>query len=576
MASPVKLRDICHARSGDKGDIANIGLVAYDPAHYTWLAEHVTAAAVTAHLGARVKGPVRRYELANIGALNFVVEGALGGGVTRSLVLDGHGKGFSSILLDMEISAPPPELSSEADAARPARRSTPGPNGKVVRLGGGSAYEGDHLDAARELAASGAIDYLVFDCLSEKTIIECMLRKLDGGMAYDVLLEAKLRAVLAECRRNGVKIIANAGGLDIEGAAEKAAVVARELGLAGTKIAFVTGGEMLDAVRAADPTINETGQPVSSLGNGLLGAHAYGGAWPIAEALAGGADIVLTSRAGDSAQYLGPLLHAFGWASDDWQSIGRGLGLGHLMECAGQVSGGFYADPGMKDVSDLDRLGFPIATVAADGNAVITKLAGTGGTVTAGTVKEQLVYEIADPTDYRHTDGIVDFTRAEVAALGPDLVAVTGVDGKARPDKVKVVLANQEGYVGVGRVLYGGSGAYAKARLAADVVAKRLEALHGVDPAGLRFDYIGVNALFDWHVDTDAAKEVELRVAGSFATRAEAEKVLIEVSMLPCNGPAGAAWGRPLDQGGVEAVVGFYSTLMPHDTVHYEVRQLVA
>ena len=571
----VKLRDICHARSGDKGDTANIGLIAYDPAHYPWLVEHVTADAVAAHLGARVRGPVRRYELPKIGALNFAIEGALGGGVTRSLIIDGHGKGFSAILLDMEVAAPPP-ASSGADAVPPAPPTAPAPGGMVVRLGGGSAYEADHLDAARELAASGAIDYLVFDCLSEKTIIECMLRKLADGTAYDVFLEAKLRAVLAECRRNGVKIIANAGGLDIDGAAEKAATVARELGLAGTKIAYVAGGDVLDAVRAADPAINETGRPVSSLGNGLLGAHAYGGAWPIAEALAGGADIVLTSRAGDSAQYLAPLAHAFGWASDDWQRIGRGLGLGHLMECAGQVSGGYYADPGCKEVPDLDRLGFPIAEVTADGNAVITKLAGTGGTVTPGTVKEQLVYEIADPADYRHTDGIVDFTGAEVTALGPDRVALTDVDGTPRPDKVKVVLANREGYVGVGRILYGGSGAYDKARLAAAVVAKRLEALHGADPAALRFDYVGVNALFDWQVDAAAAKEVELRVAGSFATRAEAEKVLLEVSMLPSNGPAGASWGRPIDQGGVESVVGFYSTLMPHDTVDYRVRELVA
>ena len=571
MTSTIKLRDICHARSGDKGDTANIGLVAYDPAHYPWLVEHVTAEAVAAHLGVRVRGPVRRYELPKIDALNFVIEGALGGGVTRSLFIDGHGKGFSAILLDLEI-PPPPVPSLGRDAARPA----PARDGKVVRLGGGSAYEADHLEAARELAASGAVDYLVFDCLSEKTIIECMLRKLAGGTAYDVFLEAKLHAVLAECRRNGVKIIANAGGLDIEGAAEKATAVARELGLAGTKVAYVAGGDVLDAVRVANPPISETGQPVSSLGNGLLGAHAYGGAWPIAEALAGGADIVLTSRAGDSAQYLAPLVHAFGWAGDDWRRIGRGLGLGHLMECAGQVSGGYFADPGLKDVPGLDRLGFPIAEVTADGNAVITKLAGTGGTVTPGTVKEQLVYEIADPADYRHTDGVVDFTHAAVTELEPDRVAVTDIDGKPRPDKVKVVLANREGFVGVGRILYGGSGAHEKAQLAADVVAKRLAALHGVDPAGLRFDYIGVNALFDWQVDGTAAKEVELRVAGSFATRAEAEKVLIEVSMLPSNGPAGASWGRPLDQGGVEAIVGFYSTLIPHDTVNYEVRHLVA
>ena len=409
MDKRIRLREICHARSGDKGDTANIGLIAYDDRDFPWLAARVTADAVRAYLGDVVRGDVVRYELPRIGALNFVLHNALDGGVTRALKVDGHGKGLSAILLDMEI-PPPPD-----DPGEPARaRETPGVSGRTVRLGGGSASEADRMDAAAALVKRGRLDYLVFDCLSEKTIIECALRQLRGEPAYDVFLAAKLRRVLPDCHANGVRIIANAGGLDVEGAAEQAAAICRELGLGGIRIAYVRGGDVRAHVTRENLKITETGQPVSSLGNALVCAHAYGGAQPIVEALGLDADIVLTSRAGDSAQYLAPMMHAFGWADDDWTHIGRGLGVGHLMECAGQVSGGYFADPGVKDVPDLADIGFPIAEVDAEGEATITKPADTGGVVDERTCKEQLVYEISDPGEYVHTDGVVDFTETEL------------------------------------------------------------------------------------------------------------------------------------------------------------------
>ena len=225
----------------------------------------------------------------------------------------------------------------------------------------------------------------------------------------------------------------------------------------------------------------------------------------------------------------------------------------------------------------MDRLGFPIAEVYDSGDAIITKLPGTGGVVSEHTCKEQLVYEIADPSNYLHADGVVDFTNTVIRGVGSDRVSVTGTTGHPRTPTAKIALGNREGYVGLGRIMYGGTGAYEKARLAAEIVAKRLSVLHGPDIiSALSFDFVGVNALFPWDVDPSILKEVELRVAGRFATKDAAQTVLHEVSMLPCNGPAGASWGRPLDQGGVEEVIGFYSTLLPHDAIHYEVRETTA
>ena len=414
-----------------------------------------------------------------------------------------------------------------------------GNRNSCIRLGAGSAYENDRLEAALELAQSGEIDYLIFDCQSEKTLIDADLRKRNGGVGYDVFLEAKLRAVLLDCARNGTKIIANAGAADVEGAAKLTVKICQELNLAGIKVAYALGDDVFDLIKKLDPVVSETGKPASAFGDRLMAAHAYQGARLIVEGLQNGADIVLTGRAGDSAQYLAPMIYEFDWPLDDWNLMGKGLGIGHLMECAGQLTGGYYADPGMKEVPDLHRFGFPIAEVQSNGDAIITKLRGTGGLVSVRTCKEQLVYEIADPSNYMHNDGVVDFTTTEFEEVGFDRVSVTGTSGHPRPPTLKVGLGVQEGFVGIGRVIYGGSGAYAKARLAADVIAKRMRSFHGMDSSALRFDFIGVNSLFPWDIDPSVLREVELRVSGYFETSEEAGKVLYEVSTLPCNGPAG-------------------------------------
>lgn len=444
----------------------------------------------------------------------------------------------------------------------------------VIRIGGGSAHEADDVYPAKDMAENGALDYLVFDCQSEVALSKAFTRLEQGGVGYDNLFETKLRIVLPACAKNGIKIIANAGIIDPAGAATMASRVAKELGCDHLKIIYVTGGEVSDALRQRNPDILELGKPLSSLGNAMLGAVAYGGAKQIVDALDAGADIVITPRAGDSAQYLAAMVHAFGWSFTDWDKIGQGLGIGHILECSAQVSGGCYADPGKKSVEGLDRLGFPIAEVSADGSAIITKIPGTGGVINEQTCKEQIVYEIGDPTTYLHSDGVVDFSETRVTQVGENRVRVEGTRGKPKPLKVKVGLAVKDGYVGVGRLLFGGVGAYDKAQLAAETVTNQLVARHGIDRDAIRVDYIGYNALFDWGLDPSSLREIELRVSGRFATKAEAAQVVAAIALLPCNGPAGIFWPRPADQGTVEEITGYYSTLLDSGDVRYAIHEV--
>ncbi|MEW9617896.1 acyclic terpene utilization AtuA family protein [Shinella sp. S4-D37] len=442
---------------------------------------------------------------------------------------------------------------------------------KTIRIGAGSAHEGDDIYGAQILAERGDLDYIVFDCQSEVALSKAFLRRENGIPGYDVLFEAKLRKILPACVSRGTKIIANAGILDPKGAAVAISKVCSEMGYGHLKVAYVSGGEVTDQLRQLDPVIADTNAPLSAFGNAFLGAVAYGGAREIVAALAQDADIVITPRAGDSEQYLAAMMHEFGWSFDDWEKIGRGLGLGHLVECSAQVTGGCYADPGRKDVDGLERLGFPILEVEADGSAVISKVEGTGGVINEQTCREQLVYEIGDPSRYIHADAIVDFTTTTITQVGPDRVRIEGTGGKPKTDTAKIGLAVREGYIGVGRLLFGGVGALEKARLAAEICRKQLVERHGFSEDRLRFDFIGFNALFDWGTDPDAVREVELRVSGRAFTRAEAADVMTAVSLLPCNGPAGVFWPRPTDQGGIEEIMGYHSTLLPQDAVRYEV-----
>ena len=269
------------------------------------------------------------------------------------------------------------------------------------------------------------------------------------------------------------------------------------------KIAAVIGDDVLDACKDGDLPIMEFDGTIKQLGNRLLSANAYLGAEPMAQALNGGADIVITGRASDPALFLAPMIHAFGWAMDDWNLLGQGTVAGHLLECAGQITGGYFADPGYKDVEGLARLGFPIGEVGEDGALVITKVAGSGGAVTAQTCKEQLLYEVHDPKRYLQPDVVADFSQVKVEEIAPDRVRVSGGRGTKRTDTLKVSVGYVDSFIGEGQISYAGPGALARGRLALDIVRERLK-LTGVAASELRFELIGVESLHGAEVSAHA------------------------------------------------------------------------
>ena len=320
------------------------------------------------------------------------------------------------------------------------------------------------------------------------------------------------------------------------------------------------GDDVLEACRDGDLKIMEFESSIKQLGNRLLSANAYLGAEPMAQALSDGADVVITGRASDPALFLAPMIHAFGWAMDDWNLLGQGTLAGHLLECAGQITGGYFADPGHKDVAGLARLGFPIGEVGEDGALVITKVAGSGGAVTAQTCKEQLLYEVHDPKRYLQPDVVADFSQVKVEEIAPDRVRVSGGRGTQRTDTLKVSVGYVDGFIGEGQISYAGPGALARGRLALDIVRERLK-LTGVAASELRFELIGVNSLHGAEVSTRANEpyEVRVRVAGRTENLREAVRIGNEVETLYTNGPAagGGAWKSARD------VVAVASVLLP-------------
>jgi hypothetical protein len=429
---------------------------------------------------------------------------------------------------------------------------------RTIKLGSGAGYAGDRIEPALELAEKGDIDYLVFECLAERTIAlaqQAKMRNPDGG--YDPLLEARMRAVLVPCRERRIRIVTNMGAANPVAAAEKTRTIAKELGLTGLKIAAVTGDDLLDAVRAGDFTLEESGESVANLGNRIISANAYLGAGPIIDALAQGADVVITGRVGDPALFLAPLVHEFGWAMDDWERLGRGTLVGHLLECAGQITGGYFADPGLKDVPSLARLGFPIGVVAEDGTVEITKVAGSGGQISLATCKEQMLYEVHDPSRYLQPDVVGDFSGVEMEQVGPDRVRATGATGAPATGLLKVSVGYVDSYIGEGQISYAGPGALARGQLAREVVRERL-ALTGVQTSELRCDLIGVDALHGEALSGGREPyEVRLRVTGRTATLAEAVRVGNEVETLYTNGPAGGggAWKAAREVVAVQSVL---------------------
>jgi hypothetical protein len=379
-----------------------------------------------------------------------------------------------------------------------------------------------------------------------------------------------MRAVLRTCAEKGIRIVTNMGAANPLAAAAKVREVAQALGLAKLKIAAVVGDDVLEQLRDGDYR-DDTGAPVAELGERLLSANAYLGAQALVDALTQGADVVVTGRVADPALVLAPLIHEFGWAMDDWERLGQGTLAGHLLECAGQVSGGYFADPGYKDVANLARLGFPIGIVSEDGSLEITKVSGSGGAVTTATCTEQLLYEIHDPAAYLTPDVVADFSGVSMTQLGPDRVGVRGATGHPNSGLLKVSIGYVDSYVGEGQISYAGPGALARAQLAQDIVAERFR-ITGVPLDEVRFDLIGLNALHGARLAEQHPEpyEVRLRVAGRTGSMTQALRVGNEVETLYTCGPAGGGGASK----SARQVVAVRSTLIPaaqvHARIHFE------
>ena len=441
---------------------------------------------------------------------------------------------------------------------------------RTIRIGSGAGYSGDRIEPALELAEQGDIQYLVFECLGERTVAlaqQARMKNPDHG--YDPLLEERIRAVLPACAARGIKIVTNMGAANPLAAARKTAEIARSLGLSQLRIAAVIGDDVLEVCREQELPILEFEGSIRQLGNRLLSANAYLGAEPIAAALGGGADIVITGRASDPALFLAPMIDAFGWAMDDWNRLGQGTLAGHLLECAGQITGGYFADPGYKDVPDLARLGFPIGEVGCDGSLVITKVAGSGGAVTARTCKEQLLYEVHDPRRYIQPDVVADFSQVSIEEIAPDQVRVSGGRGQPRTETLKVSVGYLDGYIGEGQISYAGPGALARGRLALAIVRERLQ-LTGVAAGEWRFDLIGVDALHgaDLSARANEPYEVRVRVAGRTESLREAIRIGNEVETLYTNGPAGGGGASK----SARDVIAVASVLLPRELASPSIR----
>lgn len=440
---------------------------------------------------------------------------------------------------------------------------------KTLRIGSGAGYSGDRVEPAVELAEHGDLDYLVFECLAERTIALAQQARLaDPETGYDPLLSERMRRVLPFVGDGSVRrlrVITNMGAANPLAAAREVRRIAAELGLHGLKVAAVTGDDVLAALQADPQQLLDNGATLGSLGERLISANAYMGVEGIVEALRADADVVITGRVADPSLFLAPQLFEFGWAADDWSLLGRGTVTGHLLECAGQISGGYFADPGYKDVPDLARLGFPLAEVDASGSAVISKVAGSGGRIDTATCTEQLIYEVHDPAAYLTPDVCADFSAVAFHADGPNRVRVMGAQGKPRPETLKVSVGFLDGWIGEGQISYGGPGALARARLARDVVLERLK-LTGVSYEDIRAELMGVDSLHGDELGSRTAAEpweVRLRVAARCADKAQAVRVGNEVETLYTNGPYGGGGATK----GLRQVVAVASLFVPRSAV---------
>jgi len=414
-------------------------------------------------------------------------------------------------------------------------------------IGCGSGFSGDRTDGVPAvvdtlLRAGGQA--LIFETLAERTLALSQLAKnRDPEKGYEPLLDELLRPGMAACLRHGINIIGNFGAANPPAAARRVKALAQELGLPAPRIAVLSGDQLAEPEQL-DYLRRTLDADLATLD--IVSVNAYQGAREIAQALRAGAQIIVAGRVSDPSLTVGPALAHFGWDEDDWHRLGRATMAGHLLECGAQVTGGYFAVPGLKEVPGMDTLGFPVVSMDETGAFSVSKADYTGGLVSEQTVKEQLLYEVHDPAAYLTPDVTADISQVTVTPAGPDRIAVDGVTGHARPDTLKVNICYRGGWLAEAEISYAGIQAEARARLAAQTVQKRIGGR-----LKLRVDLIGAVSIFG---DDDGdylrrfpagrTRDVRLRIAAAHRQREIAQLVLREVTALYTCGPAGGGGVR--------------------------------
>jgi hypothetical protein len=440
---------------------------------------------------------------------------------------------------------------------------------ETVRLGCGAGTSDDRLEPALELAVKGDIDYLVFECLAERTIArENLARSRDPELGYSPSLHERMPLVLPACIERKIRIVSNMGAANPAAGARAVRRHASELGLRDIACAVVVGDDVGEVVkRMPELPLMETGEPLEALLPRMVSANAYLGADTVKAALDTGADVVLTGRVADPSLFLGTVMHHFDWDYQDWPLLAAGTVTGHLLECSGSVTGGCFAWPGKKEVEGLARLGFPFADVTADGSVHIGKPAGSGGRVDVMTCTEQLIYEMHDPANYITPDCVLDITDVRLHPAGEDRVRVEGMRAKPRTDTYKVTVGYFDGWIGEGEVSYAGPDAVARARLGGEIVRERLK-MRGFSYDDFRIDLIGMSSLHGALQARPVPYEVRLRVAGRAQDRKAAHAVGFEVRTLHVNGPGSAGGGMDPK---VRQVLAVKSVLLPRRYVNPQI-----
>lgn len=444
---------------------------------------------------------------------------------------------------------------------------------KKVKIGGGQGFWGDSNDAAIHMVRHSDIDYLGCDYLAELTLSIMQRQKLKNpAMGYARDFVGLVKEIGKEAYEKNIKILTDAGGMNIDGCVKEVSETLKEQGVEKFKIGYVTGDDMLARI----PEMMKQGigfQNMDDVGDfneikdKIVNANVYYGHEPILECLNQEADMVITGRATDSALFLSPMMYEFGWAPDDYDNLARGIMTGHLLECGGQGAGGNYMYD-WKSVPQMDELGFPIVELS-DNEMYITKAPDCGGIICEQSCKEQFLYEVLDPANYLTPDVNVDISHATLTNAGDNRVKVEGIKGKKRPDTVKLCIGYHAGYKVATYLSFAWPDAYEKAQYTADILMKKMKR-KGLVAEEIRIDYLGVNALHLGvaNMNPEMLKnmnEVVLRIAIRTKEKAEAAKIIPEISPLQLNGPPGASFfgGRAK----VHEVIGLWPTLIPRDTL---------